>query len=51
LFQNPVGFEHAPEKPGFSVNTEAVPKAEVLEQPLLYNRKPLQAMRTVQGQS
>jgi hypothetical protein len=40
LFQNPVGFEQAPgktgQKPGFSVKSkEAVPKTEVLEQPLL----------------
>jgi hypothetical protein len=40
LFQNPVGFEQAPGKtgqnPGFSVKSrEAVPKTEVLEQPLL----------------
>jgi hypothetical protein len=38
LFQNPVGFEQAPGKTGqktyFSLKSkEAVPKAEVLEQP------------------
>jgi hypothetical protein len=40
VFQNPVGFEQAPEKtgqkPGFSIKSkEAVPKTEVLERPLV----------------
>jgi hypothetical protein len=40
LFQNPVGFEQAPgkpgQKPGFSVKSkEAVPITEALEQPPL----------------
>jgi hypothetical protein len=40
LFQNPVGFEQVPgktgQRPDFSAKSkEAVPKTEVLEQPLL----------------
>jgi hypothetical protein len=51
LFQNPVGFESGSwknrQKPGFSTKfKEAVPKTEVLEQPLITKRFSPQGKKT-----